>query len=53
MKHKQVHTILLKHQTIRYFRYLYIDGNLITYYQRKTNIDETVTKFNILTYIVI
>jgi hypothetical protein len=45
MGHKQIFSILVKHQIAGYFRYSYVDI-LIIYDQAKTNIDQTLANFN-------
>jgi hypothetical protein len=44
MEHKQLCSILLKHQTTGYFRY--VENILIICDQKETSIDETVAEFN-------
>jgi hypothetical protein len=44
MEHTQIYPILMKQQTVTYFRY--IDDILIIYDQNKTNIDHTLHEFN-------
>jgi hypothetical protein len=44
VEHKQIYPSLIKYQIIGYFRH--INDIFIIYNQKKTNIDETLTKFN-------
>jgi hypothetical protein len=44
MEHTQIYDILIKQHIIAYFRY--IDDILIVYDSKKTNIDDTINKFN-------